>query len=362
MRTSDPSSSISCVSRFSSSGSATATSMRVPSRWVGSALSRRASSSLRSATTSGSISVRLRSTTARPSCSASTSVSARSPSRSSSTRMLPSRFARRGLRRQRLAQLVLRDETRPTSSSPSGRAAGRAPAPSSSWGGCDASGSAGASGSAETGCAETSGPGRLRSAAPGSEAFRLFARSIGDFSTERPAAGAATGGPGAAGAGGVGTAGGDNRELERRRGRLRPGARRRRSVGPGLVVDREESCRPRSRTGALRSGPSRSRRPRRASARPRSAASRRPRSWSPARSRRAARARSGQAHPASPLAVRTRGAALALTIATSRTFPRAGETSPPTRASRFSSARPANSPSSRPKVAGQNVPERAFQS
>ena len=46
MRTSDPSSSMSCVSRFSTSGSATATSMREPSRCVGSAPSRRASSSV----------------------------------------------------------------------------------------------------------------------------------------------------------------------------------------------------------------------------------------------------------------------------------------------------------------------------
>ena len=93
---------MSCVSRFSMSGSATATSMREPSRWVGNAPRRRASSSGSSATTSGSISARLRSTTSSPSCSASTSVSARSSSRSELDEEVAETLARRGLLRQRV--------------------------------------------------------------------------------------------------------------------------------------------------------------------------------------------------------------------------------------------------------------------
>ena len=102
---------MSCASRFSTSGSATATSMRDPSRCVGSAPRRRASSSGSSATTSGSISVRLRSTTVRPSCSASTSVSERSPSRSSSTSRFPSRLPDAVCFSSASLQLVLGDET-----------------------------------------------------------------------------------------------------------------------------------------------------------------------------------------------------------------------------------------------------------
>ena len=120
---------MSWVSRFSNSGSATATSMRVPSRCVGSALSRRASSSDNSATTSGSISVRLRSTSGRPSCSARTSVSDALTEQFELDEDVAELLARGLLLRQRLLQLLLGDETaadeelaeRPTAVAHSGR-------------------------------------------------------------------------------------------------------------------------------------------------------------------------------------------------------------------------------------------------
>ena len=116
---------MSCVSRFSTSGSATATSMRV-------AVAVRRQRAAGGARPPRGAARRPRDRSRRgrgrrpssPSCSASTSVSARSLEQAELDEDVAEPLARRGLLRERVASWSSETRPRPTSSSPSGRPLG----------------------------------------------------------------------------------------------------------------------------------------------------------------------------------------------------------------------------------------------